>query len=309
MMMHDYHKPVMIREAIEGLHVVRGGTYVDATFGGGGHARAILERLGDGRLIAFDQDDDATRNIPEDQRLLFVSHNFRYMKNFLKLHGHMHVDGILADLGVSSHQFDQASRGFSARYDGPLDMRMNKMAKTTAREVLNKYEFDKLAGMFRMYGELRNAAKTASAIVGFREQQALETTGQLAGLLKPMAPRGRENKYLAQVFQAIRIEVNNELEALKELLLQSNKLLKAGGRLVVISYHSLEDRLVKNFMKTGNFEGKVEKNFYGSLLSPLRPVSKLQTAGKAELNTNPRARSAKLRIAEKNPFPNDNEPI
>ncbi len=308
-MMHDYHKSVMRQEAIDGLKVVRGGTYVDATFGGGGHARAILERLGDGRLIAFDQDDDATRNIPTDQRLLFVNHNFRYMKNFLKLHGYIPVDGILADLGVSSHQFDQASRGFSARYDGPLDMRMNMMAKTTAREVLNKYDTDKLANMFRLYGELRNASRIAVAIEEYRNQQALETTGQLVALLKPMAPKGRENKFLAQVFQAIRIVVNNELEALKELLKQSTNLLKAGGRLVVISYHSLEDRLVKNFMKTGNFEGRQEKDFYGSLLSPLKPVSKLQTAGKAEVIINPRARSAKLRIAEKKPFPDDNEPL
>ncbi len=306
--MHDYHRPVMLEEAIDGLKVVSGGTYVDATLGGGGHARAILRRLGNGRLIAFDQDEDAIPNVPGDERLLFLNHNFRYMKNFLKQHGHIPVDGILADLGVSSHQFDQPLRGFSSRLDGPLDMRMNKMAPISAREVLNKYDTEKLADMFYLYGELRNARRIAAAIEQHRKQKPLETTADLAALLKPMAPKRRENKFLAQAFQALRIEVNNELVALKELLSQSVEVLNEGGRLVVISYHSLEDRLVKNFMKTGNFEGRQQKDFFGKLMSPVKPVSGMQTASEREVMNNPRARSAKLRIAEKT-MTDDNQSI
>ena len=306
--MHDYHRPVMLNEAIDGLKVVPGGTYVDATFGGGGHTRAMLGRLGNGRLIAFDQDDDAIRNVPRDDRLLFLNHNFRYMKNFLKQHGHIPVNGILADLGVSSHQLDQPLRGFSSRHQGPLDMRMNKMAQTSARDVLNKYDAEKLADIFYLYGELRHARKIAATIEQQREQKPLETTADLAALLRPMAPKGRENKFLAQAFQALRIEVNNELVALKEFLSQSLDVLVNGGRLVVISYHSLEDRLVKNFIKTGNFEGRQEKDFFGKLMSPVKPVSRMQKASEREVRENPRARSARLRIAEKI-MTDDNQPI
>lgn len=294
-----YHNPVMLNEAIEGLAVTTGGTYVDATFGGGGHAAAILDKLGDGRLIAFDQDDEAANNLPEDDRILFLNHNFRYIKNFLKYYGYPKVDGILADLGVSSHQFDKAERGFSTRYDSPLDMRMNKESTFTAKNVLNEYDTKKLADVFFLYGEIKNARKIADIIAKQRSIKPLETTGQLTDLLKPMAPKKRENKYMAQVFQALRIEVNAELDALKELLEKSVEVLKEGGRLVVISYHSLEDRLVKNFMKSGRFDGKQEKDFYGHLHRPLMPVGKLQTPCEEELATNNRARSARFRVAVK----------
>ncbi len=308
-MKSNYHRPVLLQEAADGLNVIRGGLYVDATFGGGGHSRAILERLGDGQLVAFDQDNDAEGNVPDDDRILFLNHNFRYMKNFLKWHGKLPADGILADLGVSSHQFDKASRGFSSRFDGPLDMRMNTLSATTAKEVLNRYDEKKLAGMFRMYGELKNSHKIAASIVGHRKENMLETTSQLAALLKPLAPKGRENKFLAQVFQALRIEINAEMESLRQLLIQSPAILKDGGRLVIISYHSLEDRMVKNYMKSGNVEGKQTKDFYGKLLRPFNPVSRLQTASEAEIRENPRARSARLRIAEKNKCPDDTKRV
>ncbi len=294
-----YHSPVMLEAAIDGLSMVSGGTYVDATYGGGSHSAAILQRLGNGKLIAFDQDEDARRNIGDDPRLTFFEHNFRYIKNILKFHGHLPVDGILADLGVSSYQFDQASRGFSTRSDGPLDMRMNRQAAVSAKDILNSYDDKQLAGLFYTYGELKNSRRIAAAIINYRRERPLETTAELAGLLEKMAPRGKENKFLAQVFQALRIEVNQELDSLKELLIQSTEVLKTGGRLVVISYHSLEDRLVKNFIKTGNFSGNPEKDFFGNLIRPLEPVGKMQTAGKEEIVQNPRARSAKLRIAEK----------
>ena len=294
-----YHSPVMPEAAIDGLSLVSGGTYVDATYGGGGHSAAILQRLGKGKLIAFDQDEDASRNIINDPRLIFLDHNFRYLKNLLKFHGHLPVDGILADLGVSSYQFDQASRGFSIRSDGPLDMRMNRQAPLSAGDIINSYDDKQLAGLFYTYGELKNSRRIAAAIIDFRRKKPLETTSELAGLLEKMAPRGRENKFLAQAFQALRIEVNQELDSLKELLIQSTEVLKPGGRLVVISYHSLEDRLVKNFMKTGDFGGKPEKDFFGNLIRPLEPVGKMQTPDKKEIAENPRARSAKLRIAEK----------
>lgn len=300
MTMHDYHKPVLLGEAIDGLNIREDGIYVDATFGGGGHSREILKRLTAGRLIAFDQDEDAIGNIPEDERLIFLNQNFRYMKNFLKYYGQLPVDGVLADLGVSSHQLDRAERGFSSRYEGPLDMRMNQSSEKTARSILNKYDAASLSNVFFLYGEIRQAKKMAERIVSFRQEEQLETTTQLIDVLKPMMPAGRENKFLARVFQALRIEVNGELDALKALLTQSNEVVKAGGRLVVISYHSLEDRLVKNFMKAGNFEGKQEKDFYGRLIAPFQPVSKLITPGEQELSENPRSRSAKLRIAEKN---------
>lgn len=294
-----YHSPVMLEAAIDGLSIVPGGTYVDATYGGGSHSAAILRRLGDGKLIAFDQDEDARKNIKDDHRLIFFEHNFRYMKNILKYHGHLPVDGILADLGVSSYQFDQASRGFSTRSDGPLDMRMNRQAALSAKDILNSYDDKELAALFYTYGELKNSRRIAANIIDYRREKPLETTAELAGLLEKMAPRGKENKFLAQAFQALRIEVNQELDSLKELLTQSTEVLKTGGRLVVISYHSLEDRLVKNFIKTGNFSGDPEKDFFGNLIRPLDPVGKMQTATKEELAVNPRARSAKLRIAEK----------
>ncbi len=298
-MKNSYHRPVLLQEAVDGLKVIPGGLYVDATFGGGSHSRAILERLGDGQLVAFDQDKDAAGNVPRDDRILFLNHNFRYMKNFLKLYGKLPADGILADLGVSSHQFDTASRGFSSRFDGPLDMRMNTLSATTAKDVVNRYDEEKLATMFRLYGELPNSRKIAASIAGHRKEKVLETTSQLAALIKPLAMKGRENKFLAQVFQALRIEINAEMEALRQLLVNSQAILKDGGRLVIISYHSLEDRMVKNYMRSGNIEGKQRKDFYGKLLRPFDPVSRLQTASEAEIKDNPRARSARLRIAEK----------
>jgi 16S rRNA (cytosine1402-N4)-methyltransferase len=294
-----YHRPVLLQSCIEGLNIKAGGTYVDVTFGGGGHSALILENLKDGRLLAFDQDPDAANNLPDDNRLLFINQNFRYMKNFLKLHGAMPVDGILADLGISSWQIDQAERGFSTRFYGPLDMRMDKQSVLSAREVLNEYEKIELARVFRLYGELKNAHKIAEEITFHRKTENLETTEQLKQVLQKLAPRGKENKFFAQVFQALRIEVNAELDVLKEFLKQSVEVLKPGGRLVVISYHSLEDRLVKNFIKAGNFEGQQEKDFFGNVLAPLKAVGKLIVPDEKEQMENPRSRSAKLRIAEK----------
>ncbi len=294
-----YHNAVMPAQALDALDVKPGGTYVDATFGGGGHSLAILERLGDGKLVAFDQDDESAANVPDDQRLLFLNHNFRYMKNLLKYHASIPVDGILADLGVSSHQFDEAVRGFSIRFDGPLDMRMNRQAGATAADIINTCDQEKLADVFYYFGELRSARKLAGEIVKQREKLAIKTTGDLIGAIRHLAPRGRENKFLAQVFQALRIEVNQELESLKIFLRQSLDVLKPGGRLVVISYHSLEDRLVKNFMKTGNFEGKLEKDFYGNPQTPWQQVSKAIKPDASEIGENQRARSARLRVAEK----------
>jgi len=295
-----YHKAVMLDAAINGLSVKPAGTYVDATFGGGGHSRAILDKLDDGRLIAFDQDEDAIRNLPDDPRLVFLNHNFRFLKNFLKWHESIPVDGILADLGISSHQIDKSERGFSTRFDGPLDMRMNRKSDKSAANVVNNYTTDELANVLYLYGELKNAKKIANAIEKRRSAQAIETTGQLVELLTPLAARGREMKFMAQVFQALRIEVNGELDALKALLEQSVEVLKPGGRLVIISYHSLEDRLVKNFLRSGNFEGKIEKDFFGNVSGPFKLVSKLQKASDEEIKQNKRARSARLRIAEKN---------
>ncbi len=296
---NSYHIPVMLKESIEGLRVAEGGIYVDATYGGGGHSDAILQRLGSGKLVAFDQDDDAGKNLPDDKRLIFVNHNFRYLKNFLKYYGLIPADGILADLGVSSHQIDKSERGFSTRYDGPLDMRMNRSAARSAETVIRDYEIERLASVFRLYGELRNARRVAGIIAETRENLSIDSTHKLVDALKPLAPRGRENKFYARVFQALRIEVNDELASLKALLEQATEVLKPGGRLVVISYHSLEDRLVKNFMKTGNFEGIQEKDFFGRQISPLNPVLKMQIPGPDEIRDNSRARSAKLRIAEK----------
>ncbi len=304
-----YHKPVMLEAALEGLAVKAGGTYVDATFGGGGHARAILQRLGEGRLVAFDQDEDALANLPDDDRLTFLNQNFRYMKNFLKLYGYLPVDGILADLGVSSHQFDQAGRGFSTRLEGPLDMRMNRHSEPSAKTVVNEYDTGRLAEVLRLYGELRQSRKIAAAIDQARKEQPLETTGELTDLLKRLAPRGRENKFMAQVFQALRIEVNSELGALRELLIQSEEVLKDGGRLVVISYHSLEDRLGKNYMRAGNFSGEPEKDFYGRIIRPFVPLWKPRTPEPAEVEENSRARSARLRVAEKIKNQDGSKPI
>ena len=297
----DYHQPVMLNECIEGLNIRPDGTYVDATFGGGGHSRAIMSRLGEGgRLIAFDQDADALANALDDPRFTLLNENFRHAKSFLRLHGVRKVDGILADLGVSSHQFDVAERGFSTRYDGALDLRMDQRQELTARDIVNNADEQELTRLLRLYGELPNARQMAKAIVAARANKAIETTFDLREAVSRHLPRGLENKYLAMLFQALRIEVNGELDALQALLLQAVELLNPGGRVVVMSYHSLEDRLVKNFFKTGNFEGVLEKDFYGNQIVPLRVVTrKAVTASEEELQRNNRARSAKLRIGEK----------
>ena len=297
----DYHLSVMLNESIEGLNIRTEGTYVDATFGGGGHSRAILSRLGDGgRLLAFDQDADAQANAIDDPRFTLLHENFRYMKSFLRLHGVRSVDGILADLGVSSHQFDVAERGFSTRLEGELDLRMDRRQELTAKDIVNSADVEELTRLLRLYGELPNAYQMAKAIVAARALKFIETTFDLREAVSHHLPRGMENKYLAMLFQALRIEVNGELEALKAMLQQAVELLNPGGRLVVMSYHSLEDRLVKNFFKTGNFEGELKKDFYGNPLVPLKLVTrKAVTAGEEELQRNPRSRSAKLRVAEK----------
>lgn len=300
-MMSSYHKPVLLKDCIEGLAIRENGIYVDVTFGGGGHSRAILEKLGaNGKLFAFDQDEDALANVPDDPRFELVRDNFRYLANFLRYHKAIPVDGILADLGVSSHQFDTAERGFSTRFEGPLDMRMDQQAKQTAAEVLNNYEERALKIMFSNYGEVENAGRLAYAIVKARAVKSLETIADLKEAIAGCVRRGKENQYYAQVFQALRIEVNGELDALKEMLEQAVQVLKPGGRLVVISYHSLEDRLVKHFMQKGKFDGEAEKDFYGNLVRPLEPVNRKPILpGEDEINENNRARSAKLRIAEK----------
>jgi 16S rRNA (cytosine1402-N4)-methyltransferase len=299
--MSNYHNPVMLQECIEGLDIKPDGTYVDVTFGGGGHSREILKHLGKaGRLIAFDQDADAQQNLLKDNRFEFVDQNFRYLKNFCRLHGASSVDGILADLGVSSYQFDQAERGFSIRFDAELDMRMNQSASLTARQVVNSYSEADLHRIFGIYGEIQNAKSLAKTIVTARLNGELVTVADLKNAIGGLIPRGKENKYLAQVFQALRIEVNQELEALKDFLTQSAEVLVTGGRLVVMSYHSLEDRLVKNFIAKGKFSGEVEKDFYGNDQKPLAAVSRgAITANNEEIEQNNRARSAKLRIAVK----------
>ena len=296
-----YHLPVMLNECIEGLNIRPDGTYVDATFGGGGHSRAVLSHLGEGgRLIAFDQDADALENALDDSRFTLLNENFRHMKSFLRLHGVRSVDGVLADLGVSSHQFDVAERGFSTRLNGELDLRMDRRQETTARDLVNSASEEELTRMLRLYGELPNAYQMAKAICRARMEKEIVTTFDLRDAVSRHLPRGMENKYLAMLFQALRIEVNGELEALKEMLQQSVDVLVPGGRLVVMSYHSLEDRLVKNFFKAGNFEGEVNKDFYGNPIVPLKPVvRKAVTASEEELQVNSRARSAKLRVAEK----------
>ncbi len=297
----NYHLPVMLNECIEGLNIRPEGTYVDATFGGGGHSRAIMDRLGpEGRLIGFDQDEDALANALEDSRFVLIHENFRYLKSYLRLHAVREIDGLLADLGVSSHQFDVADRGFSTRFDGELDLRMDRRQELTAKELVNSADEQELARLLRLYGELPNAGPMAKAICRARADKAIETTFELRQAVSRHLPKGMENKYLAMLFQALRIEVNGELEALQAMLQQAVEILKPGGRLVVMSYHSLEDRLVKNFFRTGNFEGNLQKDFYGNPIVPLNPVRRKPiTAGEAELQQNSRSRSAKLRIAEK----------
>ena len=300
---HDvvYHTPALLDESVDGLGICPHGVYIDVTFGGGGHSREILRRLGEeGRLIAFDQDEDAAGNITSDPRFTFVHGNFRFLKNFLRYQGVEAVDGILADLGVSSHHFDISERGFSFRFPGELDMRMNRNAQKKASDVLNDYEEGQLSELFFRYGELKNARQIASAVVRYRQTQQIRETDDLLAILEPFTRREKEKKTLAQAFQALRIEVNGEMESLKEMLLQSLRVLKPGGRLCVISYHSLEDRLVNNFFKTGHFEGELIKDFYGNVETPFTVINrKVIVPSEAEQQRNPRSRSAKLRIAEK----------
>ncbi len=301
----EYHVPVMLSEAIEGLCLREDGVYVDVTFGGGGHSRAILERLGrEGRLLAFDQDEDAVERVESGEwsvesaaQFTLINENFRHLKNFLRIYGVRQVDGVLADLGVSSHQFDVAERGFSTRMEGELDLRMDRRGDVTARDLVASLDEEGLARILKMYGELPNARQMARAIVKARATKDIVTTTDLKEAVSHHLPRGMENKYLAMLFQALRIEVNGELEALKEMLQQASEVLVPGGRLVVISYHSLEDRLVKNFMKSGNFEGNLEKDFYGNVLSPMKMVSHgAVQASEEEVRENSRARSARLRV-------------
>ncbi len=295
-----YHIPALLHETVDGLNIKPDGIYVDVTFGGGGHSLEILKRLGKkGRLFGFDQDLDAIKNVPDDPRFTFVRSNFRFMKNFLRYYDVEKVDGVLADLGVSSHHFDEVERGFSFRYNGKLDMRMNTAAGITAETVINSYSEEQLADVFYLYGELHNARKIARTLIKSRESKPVEQIFQLVEILKPYFSREKEKKDMARVFQALRIEVNQELEALKKLLTVSVELLNPGGRIAVLTYHSLEDRLVKNFFKSGNFEGKIIKDFYGNIIAPLKQVnSKVIVANEEEILHNPRARSAKLRIAE-----------
>jgi len=304
-----YHEPVLLQECIEGLNIRPGGTYADLTFGGGGHSREILNALGpDGRLFGFDQDRDAQANAIADLRFTLVPHNFRYIRNFLKLHRAIPVDGILADLGISSHQIDAGERGFSTRLSGPLDMRMNAAGEVTAADIVNTYSAEELSRIFRENADLNEGWKLAKAIVTQRETQPFATVDDLRAICERFAQRGKENSFLSRVFQAIRIEVNDELNALRDMLTQIPDLLAENGRLVVISYHSLEDRMVKNLIRSGNVEGKLEKDFYGNPLTSLKAVNKNPIVPtEEELERNPRSRSAKLRIAEK-PVPRPSSP-
>ena len=295
-----YHIPVMLAECTEGLSIDPNGIYVDVTFGGGGHSREILKYLDKGHLYAFDQDVDAEANIPSSDNFTFIAANFRDLKKYLRLYGVKKVDGVLADLGISSHQIDEPSRGFSTRFSGSLDMRMNQSAEVSAKEVLNSYDEGRLHKILGMYGEVKNAKTLAQAIVSERNSQPFETTEGFTSFLKRYAPKGKDFKYYAQVFQALRIEVNDEMGALEEMLLEAVDILKPEGRLVVMSYHSLEDRLVKNLMIKGKFQGEVEKDFYGNLIRPLEPITRgAVVANPEEIASNPRARSAKLRIAKR----------
>ncbi|MCM4169408.1 16S rRNA (cytosine(1402)-N(4))-methyltransferase [Arenibacter sp. H213] len=296
----SYHNAVLLEESVDGLGIKPDGVYVDVTFGGGGHSREILKRLGDkGRLIAFDQDEDALRNTIPDERFLLINENFRYIKQFLKFYGIKKIDGVLADFGVSSHQFDKAERGFSTRFDADLDMRMSKKNSVSAYEVVNGYDYDELRRVLFEYGDLRNANAMAKTILTHRETEPIKTTEQLKLVLAAYLPIHREHKILAQIYQAIRIEVNQEIQVIMEFLEQLPEIMEEGGRLSVISYHSLEDRLVKRFVRSGRFEGEPEKDFYGNINVPFKKVGKLVTPAKAEIKQNNRARSAKLRIAER----------
>jgi len=297
----EFHESVLLNESIEALSIKPDGIIVDATFGGGGHSKEIVKRLGkQGRLYAFDQDEDAVKNSLEDPRFIMINNNFRYLKNFLKLYKAVPVDGIIADLGISSHQIDTPERGFSTRYEGKLDMRMDQRITFSAKELINKYEEERLTAVFTLFGEIRNASKLAKIIVSERREKEIKTTRELKAVIRPCIFRGNENKYLAQVFQALRIEVNQELVSLQEFLKQSNEVLRQGGKLVIISYHSLEDKLVKNFFRSGNFQGEMIKDFYGNPMVPLKVINRKPIVPTVdEISRNNRARSAKLRIAEK----------
>lgn len=297
-----YHIPVLLHETVDGLNIQPGGIYVDVTFGGGGHSREILRRLDTkAHLYSFDQDADAEQNIPQgDERFTFVRSNFRYLKNWMRYYGVEHIDGLLADLGVSSHHFDDEERGFSFRFDALLDMRMNERAGTTAADIVNRYSEEQLADVFYLYGEMKNSRRLASAIVKARAAHALQTIDDLLQVVKPLMPREREKKDLARVFQALRIEVNHEMDALREMLEAALSMLRPGGRLSVLTYHSLEDRMVKNFIRAGRIDGKVQQDFYGRRLTPWRAINnKVILPSQQEQEENPRSRSAKLRIAEK----------
>ena len=295
-----YHVPVLLEESVSGLNIDPDGVYLDLTFGGGGHSREILKRLKVGCLIGFDQDSDALANVPDDSRFIFVNHNFRYLRNFLRYCGYDEADGILADLGVSSHEFDEAGRGFSFRFDAELDMRMNQRSRLKATDILNTYSEENLIRIFRNYGEVDNVRRLVDLIVNARTGKMITRSEEFLQVIAPCVPKQKEKKYLAQVYQALRIEVNGELEALEDMLKEAERALRPGGRLVVITYHSLEDRIVKNFLKSGNFEGKVEKDFYGHVKRNFELVNrKVIVPSEEEIERNPRARSAKLRIAEK----------
>ena len=294
----NYHNPVLLQESVDALAIKEDGVYVDVTFGGGGHSREILKRLGaNGKLFGFDQDPDALGNVIDDERFVLIPENFRYISRFLRFNGVRKVDGVLADLGVSSHQFDEAERGFSTRFDGDLDMRMNQKSKTSAKEIVNSYSEEKLAEILFLYGELRNSRNIAKTIVEKRQEEKIDTSFQLRKVLQKYLPKAKEHKIIAQIFQAIRIEVNEELDVLKEFLEQMPNLLKEDGRLSVISYHSLEDRLVKRFIRTGLFKGELEKDVFGRSNEPMQKVGKLIVPTAEEVKLNNRARSAKLRIA------------
>ena len=300
MISNKYHTPVLLTEAVDGLKIKKDGVYVDVTYGGGGHSREVLSRLGEkGRLIAFDQDFDSKANLIHDDRLLFINENFMFLKKFLKLNNISKIDGILADFGVSSYQIDQPERGFSYRFDADLDMRMDMENSLTAYKIINKYSADDLIKIFKNYGDLTNSRKITRAIINSRENKEIKTTAQLNEIITPIIPARHINKILSRIYQSVRIEVNKELDVIKSLLLQSVELLKTGGRISLISYHSLEDRIVKRFFKTGKFEGEIEKDFYGNYSLPYKIIGKLIIPSQIEIDRNIRARSAKLRIAER----------